>query len=132
MKEHSLLIIDDEPLSLTLLGEHLQEAGYRYMTAHRGKLACDLLSKTPYQFSAIILDRLLPDMHSTQLLHFIKNHSALQSIPVIMLTSQADKKEVINAFQNGIYDFLLKPIEKDLLTMVIKRAIRDSHALVVC
>lgn len=132
MKKLSLLVIDDEPLSLTLIGHYLADSGYRPIFADRGKKAWDILSQSPFQFSAIILDRVLPDMDAIALIQAIKHHATLRTIPIIMLSSDADKNEKINAFKNGIYDFLLKPIDKDLLTLVLKRALRDSHSFAVC
>lgn len=132
MKNQSLLIIDDEPLSLTLLSDYLKDSGYQIILADSGEKALEFLAQPTFRFSAIILDRMLPDIDGITLLQTIKNHSALRSIPVIMLSSDADKNEKIAAFKNGIYDFLLKPIDSDLLNLVLKRAVRDSHNLVVC
>lgn len=132
MKKNSILIIDDEPVSLTSICNHLRQLSYQIEVIEKGQRALEKLTKNPYQFSTIILDRVLPDIDSMKLLQKMKSHSALRSIPVIMLTSKADKKETIAAFKNGVYDFLLKPIDKDLLSLVIKRALNDSRNLVIC
>ena len=132
MLKPSLLIIDDKPLSFILTKQYLIDSGYKVTIAERGNQAWQLLSQQPEAFSVIILNRALPDIDGLLLLSTIKHHPALQTIPVIMLATSMEKKEIISAFRSGIYDFLTKPIENELLAMVIKRAVRDSRPLVVC
>ena|SRR3990167_7175706 len=122
-----ILVIDDEPVCLTLLSEYLTDSGYEAMAINKGLEAWEILSKAVHNFSVIILDRLMPDLDGMTLLERIKKHSLLRAIPVIMLTSNANKEEVIAAVKGGIYDFLLKPIDKELLILVIQRALRDCN-----
>lgn len=133
MKEQqSLLIVDSEPRSLKLITSYLQDSGYPLVTSEQGNQAWHLLSQTPYRFSAVILDHKLSDIDGMNLLYSIKHHAILHNIPVIMISNEADKNAMITGFKNGIYDFLVKPLDKDLLTLVLKRALRDSLALVMC
>lgn len=133
MKEQqALLIVDSEPHSLKLIASYLQDFCYPILTSEQGNLAWQLLSQAPYQFSAIILDHNLSDTDGMNLLYSIKHHPILRNIPVIMISKEADKNAMIAGFKNGIYDFLVKPLDKDLLNLVLKRALRDSLTLVMC
>lgn len=121
-----ILVVDDEAVSLTLIHDFLSDTGYDIILADQGHKAWELLTSTLHRFSLVILDRLLPDLDGMSILNRMKQHTLLRTIPVIMLTSKANKEEVIAAVKGGIYDFLLKPIDKELLTLVIQRALRDG------
>lgn len=122
--KNKILVVDDDPIILTLLKDYLDEAGYTIITANNAASAWDLLTKSLHNFAAVITDRMMPDMDGTDLTRKIKGQSAFKDLPVIMLTSAAEKDEVIAAHRGGIFDFLMKPIEKDLLLMVVKRALQ--------
>ena len=132
MEKKSILIIDDDPLTCTVIKNHLRNSIYTSTCLRKGAMALELLFRTPDDFSLIFLDRVLPDIDSSELLKSLKTHPTLRAIPVIMITANAEKSEKINAFQNGIYDLLMKPLDKKLLLLVIKRALEDSRNLVLC
>lgn len=121
-----ILIVDDDPLVLKALSIYLTEAGYRVATAENGATAWQLLQTEPQRFSLIILDRMMPVMSGIELLHKIYILPALRKIPIVMLTSHAEREDVGAAVIAGVYDFLYKPIDQDLLILVVKRAIRDK------
>lgn len=132
MQIEHIVVIDSDTSSCTLLEKYLKSGGYAVSCFHHGASAWQALSNHPRQTSVILLERLLPDLSSLTLLQNIKRHPQLNTIPVIMYSNQANKEERIEAFKNGIYDFLLKPLEKELLTLVIKRAIRNRQAVAMC
>ncbi|MBI5448613.1 MAG: response regulator [Gammaproteobacteria bacterium] len=128
MKKHTLLIIDSEPDSLLTLVKHVS-GHYCPVVAESGQAAWQHLCTSPSSFSAIVLDQALPDMEGLDLLHHIKQDPHLRNLPVIMIAKQAQKNTMISGFKKGIYDFLVKPIDKDLLNLVLKRALRESSCL---
>jgi CheY-like chemotaxis protein len=124
--EHKILVVDDDPIILKVLTNYLADAGYAVTTAENGAIALTLLQAAPEQFSLIILDRMMPVLSGIDLLHKIYVRPELKNTPIIMLTSHAEREDVGAAIIAGVYDFLYKPIDRDLLLLVIKRALRHK------
>lgn len=118
-----ILIVDDDSMVRTILSTNLQESGFHPIEADSGESAWRLLTGGEHHFAAAIIDRMMPNMDGTSLTKRIKSNPAFANIPVIMLTSAAERGEMIDAVQGGVFDFLLKPVEPDLLSMVLRRAI---------
>lgn len=126
IKPHEILVVDDDPVVVKVLTTLLTDASFSVASTHEAVFAFDLLNEDPYRFSAVILDRMMPSMTGLDLLHKIYVRPELRHIPIIMLTSHAERKDVGAAMIAGVYDFLYKPIDKDLLLLVLKRALRDT------
>lgn len=124
-----ILLVDDDPIILKVLTEYLHEAGYKTMTAENGDVAWKLLNKDLNRFSLMIVDRVMPILDGINLLYKIKMTPALHYMPIIMLTNHAERQEVGVAIAAGVFDFLYKPIEKDLLLMVVKRALDNCELI---
>lgn len=119
-----LLIVDDDPISLRVLSEYLQDGNYAFFTAENGQQAWEILQKFPQEFALVIADRIMPKMHGLQLLAQMRKHEILKNTPLVMLTGEAEKEEIVVAIKAGVFDFLHKPIEKELLLAVLNRALQ--------
>lgn len=120
--DYKILVVDDEPISLRLLTNILDEAHYRYESAENGKEALAKLKKDPEHFAIVIMDRIMPLMSGLELLNIMKKTDILKRIPVIMLTGLSEKEDIIDAVRAGAFDYLMKPVEKDLLIKLCERA----------
>lgn len=121
--EKKVLVVDDDQIVRNVLALHIQEAGFTPVCALSAKEAWALLTEGKHTFVAAIVDRMMPEMDGTALTKKIKLNPAFSKLPIIMLTSAAEREEMIDAVQGGVFDFLLKPIEKELLLLVLKRAV---------
>jgi len=119
-----ILLVDDDPISLYVLTNYLKSMDYIAVTANDGLQAWEILQKNPEEFSVVIADRIMPKLHGLQLLEKMRNHVRLKTVPVILLTGEAEKEEQITAVKAGVFDFLYKPIDKQLLITVLKRALQ--------
>jgi len=120
-----ILVVDDEPISLKLLIDHLEEAGFQIEQANDGQEALTKLQKHPNNFSVIVLDRIMPYMGGMELLNIIKQTDQLCNIPIIMLTGLDEKEDIIDAVKAGVFDYLTKPVEKELLLKMVHRALTE-------
>ncbi|HKV94431.1 MAG TPA: response regulator [Candidatus Angelobacter sp.] len=82
-----VLIVDDDPLALDLLGTVLRSVGYEIHTASSGSAALELLSQI--SVNGILLDLLMPEMDGFELLEHLKGSDRLKDIPVIILTAKS-------------------------------------------
>lgn len=121
-----ILAVDDGPISLKILTEHLESLGYSVEAVSSGKIAWELLQRYPEKYAVVIVDRMMEGIDGMQLLRYIKSTAALKNIPVIIQTGEADAEDFIAAVKAGVFDFIYKPLEQKLLMYVIKNAINKD------
>jgi CheY-like chemotaxis protein/anti-sigma regulatory factor (Ser/Thr protein kinase) len=128
-EERSVLVIDDDPNALDLLGRTLQGAGMRVVTTSDGEEALRLArSLHP---AAITLDVMMPGMDGWEVLRELKADPETREIPVIMVTMTDDRKL---GYALGATEFLTKPVERGQLVQLLQRhapAEAERRALVV-
>jgi CheY-like chemotaxis protein len=126
-----ILIVDDNPKNLQVLGNYLQIEGYLVEFALDGKSALDWISKA--EFDLILLDIMMPGMDGLEVCRIIKSDPFKHKIPVIFLTAKIDTESIVSAFDLGAVDYVIKPFnQKELIARVktqieIKRG-RDEIA----
>jgi CheY-like chemotaxis protein/nitrogen-specific signal transduction histidine kinase len=114
--ERTVLVIDDDPTALDLLGRTLQGAGLRVVTASEGREALRLAhSLVP---AAITLDVRMPGMDGWQVLEELKRDPVTRHIPVIMVTMTDDRGLGVSL---GATEFLTKPVRRDQLVQLLDR-----------
>jgi DNA-binding NtrC family response regulator len=123
MSVQPILIVDDSPVCLRILEQHLRDAGYWVVSVSSGREAWRLLQDENQQYGMVMVDRLMVDMSGVALIKAIKSRPHLSSIPLVMLTGQADPEEYIQAISEGIFEFLYKPIHPSLLLHVVEQAL---------
>ena len=120
-----LLLVDDSPLNLKILMEFLPERQYRCTTAQGGQQAWNMLEAEPDRFHAVLLDRIMPGMDGMEVLHKMKQHEALNQIPVIMQTAATTHQQTLEGLQAGAYYYLAKPFDQATLQAIVDAAVRD-------
>jgi len=108
----TILIVDDMPDNLCVLGDLLREAGYQIKAASSGAIAlqCALQQPSP---ALILLDVLMPEMDGYEVLRQLGEAEATRDIPVIFLTALDDPKEVAHGMRLGAADYITKPIHPE-------------------
>ena len=124
-----LLLVDDEPFNLELMTELLEDAGYSTTQAHDGEQAWQTLSREGEQFSAILLDKMMPGISGLELLKRIKGSDRLAFLPVIMQTAVGAAASVQESLAGGAFYYLTKPFSRDMLLAVVGAATEhwDRH-----
>jgi hypothetical protein len=128
-EEQVVLVVDDDPTALDLLGRTLQEAGVKVVTASEGQEALHL-ARTLHP-AAITLDVLMPGIDGWEVLRELKADPATQDIPVIMVT-MTDDREL--GYALGATEFLTKPVQRAQLVQLLERLASEDgerRALVV-
>ena len=116
-----LLVADDEPVARELLARYLKPEGYRIAFASSGQAALEA-AKTLAP-DAVLLDILMPGSDGFETLCKFKTDPALASIPVIIV-SIVDRKTM--GFALGARDYLVKPIEKNVLLRSLQTHLRNA------
>ncbi len=126
MEKSCILVIDDDPISLKVLVDLLRSLDYTTDAATSGEAAWKLLLQHPHRYTAIIVDRVMEGIDALELIRLLHQNSNLKNIPIIVQTGEADPEDFIAAVKAGASDFIYKPIEKDLLMHVVKKAINNN------
>lgn len=111
-----ILIIDDDPLMLKLMKEHLIDK-YDVATALSGKIAYKFLAQKTTDL--ILLDYAMPVESGPEVLEKLRAEEKTKDIPVVFLTGITEKEKIQKALVLKPRGYLLKPIEKDRLLEVI-------------
>lgn len=122
-----LLVVEDEPINLEILTSTLRDSGYAILSATTGADAWSLIRSHQERIDAILLDRLLPDMDSLNLLVKLKTDIGLTHVPVIMQTSLSSEQDVADGLKAGAYYYLVKPFPADTLLAIVRSAIQDRR-----
>lgn len=113
-----LLLVDDDPSLLKLLGMRLTSEGYQVTTAASGPDALRLLQKEKIEL--VISDLRMDEMDGPALFAEIQKRHA--GLPVIILTAHGSIPEAVAATQQGVFSFLTKPVDRDALYKAIDEA----------
>lgn len=111
-----VLVIDDDPGMLELMGRLLTREGYRVVTAATGEEGLDIVKHQRPQ--AVILDVLMPRTDGWSVLSSLKADDQTRAIPVIVLTMLDDSEM---AFALGAADFMTKPVDRQQLAASLRR-----------
>lgn len=118
-----LLLVDDDPALLRLLGMRLVSEGYQVVTAENGSDALRTLGRETVDL--VISDLRMDEMDGMAL--FGEIQKAHPGMPVIILTAHGSIPDAVTATQQGVFSFLTKPVDKDALYKAINDAL--AHRL---
>lgn len=109
MQQQTILIVDDNPENLTVLGELLCER-YTVRAANSGARALQLAALSPRP-DLILLDIMMPGMSGYQVLESLKQSPALYDIPVIFTTAMSAEEDEERGLTLGAVDYVTKPLK---------------------
>jgi two-component system response regulator GlrR len=115
-----ILLVDDDPSLLRLLGIRLSAAGYQIESANSAKMALGILKSFDPQL--VISDLRMEGMDGMALFEKIRQQQP--NLPVIIMTAHGTIPDAINATKQGVFSFLTKPFESQELLATVQQAIR--------
>ena len=114
-KNLKFLVVDDFSTMRRIVRNLLKELGYTNVDeAEDGVVALQKL-KTAGNFQFVITDWNMPNMTGIELLKAIRADGALKHLPVLMITAEAKKENIIEAAQNGASGYIVKPFTAAVL-----------------
>jgi putative two-component system response regulator len=114
----SILIVDDQPINIQILGKRLQLENYSIMAAMNGKIALEMAEeKKP---DLILLDIMMPEMSGFEVCERLKSNPETQTIPIIFITAKTDPEDIVKGFKLGAVDYVSKPFNYAELSARIK------------
>jgi len=123
-KPAHLLLVDDDPGLLKLLGLRLASEGFTVATAESGHEGLRVLARE--KVDLVISDLRMDEMDGLQL--FAEIQKRQPGMPVIILTAHGSIPDAVAATQQGVFSFLTKPVDKDALYKAIDEALVHTAA----
>ena len=121
----SILVVDDDPVTRSMLSRALEHHGHEVTTCEGGPQALELLRSEA--FDVVLLDVLMPRMDGYEVLAKLKGDPKLRHIPVIMVTALDDVESAVRCIELGADDYLAKPIDPILLRARINAGLTKKH-----
>lgn len=119
----SIVAVDDSVIVLKMLNKVLGEKYDMHAFSGGNRALQFLKDRTP---NLIILDIDMPEINGYEMLKMIKEKEHLRDVPVIFLTSNNDKNHVVKAVAGGAKDYVVKPIDEEILTEKVQAALEEA------
>lgn len=121
-----ILLVDDEPDALEVLGFKLKEAGYTALFAKDGARA--IATARAERPDLIVLDLMLPEVDGLEVCKILRRDAATANIPILMLTARAAEMDRVLGLELGADDYVTKPFSPRELILRIKKLLVRAKA----
>ncbi len=125
-KRFAILIVDDEPINIQVLANHLALHNYDITQASNGIEALELI-ENGFKPDLILLDVMMPQMTGYEVCQKLRAQFPANELPVLMLTAKQQVTDVVEGLHVGANDYLTKPISKSELLARIKTHLHLSN-----
>jgi len=118
---HTVLVVDDEPETLSTVEDCLTAEGYTVFKAESGERGLELFEKV--KPSLVVLDVMLPRMDGFQVCQILREQS---DVPIIILSARRDEYDKIAGFRMGADDYITKPFSPRELALRVHAILRRT------
>ena len=123
-KKAKILVVDDEPDALELIGFNLKAAGYEVITAEDGNEA--LKKARAFLPALILLDLMIPEVDGLEVCKILRREAATAGIPIVMVTAKAAELDRVLGLELGANDYVTKPFSPRELVLRVKNLLNRS------
>ena len=123
----TILIVDDEDLSIELTARRIEKQGFKVLRANNGEQALSLLNTQDIQL--VLLDINMPDMDGYEVLKRMREQKRKEELAIIMVTAVEEPDTVIDCIKSGADDYIMKPFHPTELIARISTVLRFSLLL---
>lgn len=123
-KKFLILVVDDLADNVAVMSLHLQDAGYRVVTASNGEEAISVATQT--MPNLILMDISMPTLDGLGATRRIRENDALRDVPVIAVTAFGTEGFQRAAYDVGVSGYLTKPIDFERMQQLVARLLSPS------
>ena len=118
-KDMKILVVDDHESMRMIVKHALNDLGFKNIQmADDGRTALPMLKQSEFDF--LVCDWNMPGMAGIDLLKAVRASDDLCDLPVLMVTAEAKKEQVIEAARSGVNDYIVKPFNRETLGVKIE------------
>jgi CheY-like chemotaxis protein len=127
MASAAILVVDDNPVDLSVLRAMLRKDDYDFIAADSGRAALDIVRANP-SFDLIVLDVHMGDLNGIEVCRRLKEDPTTRLIPIVLVSGvQTDDPSIKEGMEAGADGYLTKPIETCALRAWVKASLRISR-----
>ena len=122
MKNATIMLVDDEPITMEVVRTFLEDAGYRnFILVEDSTRAMEQLRS--HRPDVLLLDVVMPEVSGFDILGMLREEPEFAHMPVIILTSSSDAVTKLQALDQGATDFLSKPVDPSELALRVRNTL---------
>ncbi len=121
--QSKILVVDDEPVNIQVLVNHLSLQNYAVYQASNGMEALDMINED-FKPDLILLDVMMPKMTGYEVCRRLREQFPLNELPILMLTAKNQVSDMVKGLEMGANDYLTKPVSKDELLARVQTQIQ--------
>ena len=124
-KTLNVLVIEDDLIEVMKLNRTVKSLDYNHniIEAKDGEEAIEKLKQNDYRPDVILLDLNMPKMNGIEFLKFLKNDKEFKYLPVIILTTSKNQKDLFKCYELGIAGYIIKPLKYEDYVVKIKKTL---------
>lgn len=124
-----ILTVDDSRMIRMIIINTLKSLGYEALEAANADKALEVLQDHYQEINLVLLDWNMPGMNGYELLKILKTSDTYKHIPVMMVTTEGERRNVIKAIQTGADNYLTKPFTPEDLSIKILECLGMSSGV---
>ena len=122
----TILVVEDDRIERMFMEQQIKDLGHGMVTAENGQQALDTLMAMKDTIDVILMDRMMPVMDGITAVRRIKDIAELRRIPIVMITGAASARDIQEGIDAGVFYYLTKPVNEDVLKSVLSAATREA------
>ena len=119
----SVLIVDDEPMTRTLLRLMLERAGFRILEAEDGVMALEMIAEQLPE--VVVLDVMMPHLDGITVCETLRKQAETAALPIILLSARTAPDAIRRGLQAGANRYLGKPVSREELIRTIREVLQS-------
>lgn len=123
------MVVDDSPFICTTIRDIIEPSGCTVLTATGGKGALEIVADRGETVDVVITDVIMPTIDGVELMG--KIHELYPDLPVILMTAHNNIDVAITAIKKRAFDFILKPVDANLLQQTVEKALKQKKLLLL-
>jgi len=123
----AILIVDDNPQNLQVLGTILKDNTYKIEFSINGEAALKWLESR--HFDLILLDINMPGMGGFEVCRKLRSNPEMNNIPIIFLSADTDRESILKGFELGAQDYVTKPFDSRELLVRVRTQLKLKDSL---
>ena len=124
VEQRTILIVEDHPEAMEMFSEMLKVKGFQVISCANGQIAIDTLRTTCPD--AVILDLMMPEVPGLAVLSYMREHSELKDIPVIIVSAKGLPTDIKQGLDAGAAAYLTKPVSFNDLMKTLLSAFEEN------
>lgn len=121
----TVLVVEDDRIERMFMEQQIKDLGHGMISVENGQQALESVQSMK-DIDVILMDKMMPVMDGLTAVRRIKENASLRRIPIVMVTGAASARDIQEGIDAGVFYYLTKPVNEDVLKSVLAAATREA------